>query len=80
MHDPDYKRPWMPWREVLSNTRFYVDIITVQVGIGRRAKQVIEVAWKPPPCGWIKLNTDVAASLETGRAGCGGLFSGPDSN
>lgn len=40
----------------------------------RKAPRVIEVDCLPPPCGWIKANTDGAAKGSPGHATGGGIF------
>ena len=39
-----------------------------------RAPRIIEVLWKPPPLGWIKVNTNGAAFGCLGLASSGGIF------
>ena len=36
--------------------------------------EVINIKWKPPQDGWIKINTDGTSKIVTGIAGCGGLI------
>ena len=43
-------------------------------GLPSKAPRIIHVPWTPPPCGWIKVNTDGAANGNPGLAGCGGVF------
>ena len=38
------------------------------------APRIIEVLWKPPPLGWIKVNTDGAAFGCPSLTGYGGIF------
>ncbi|XP_058742332.1 uncharacterized protein LOC131614798 [Vicia villosa] len=37
-----------------------------------RAPNIVEVIWKPPPRGWIKINCD-GAVISSGLSGCGGI-------
>lgn len=39
-----------------------------------KALTILQVDWRPPPCGWIKVNTDGAARGTPGHAGGGGIF------
>ena len=39
-----------------------------------RAPKIIEMEWKRPNIGWIKVNMDEAANGSPGIAGCGGIF------
>lgn len=39
-----------------------------------RAPRIIEIQWKSPTVGWIKVNTDGSANGSPGIAGCGGIF------
>jgi ribonuclease HI len=47
--------------------------------IAKAAVQKTEVliSWKPPPVGWVRLNTD-GSCKEGNRAGCGGLVRGSE--
>ncbi|GAU38278.1 hypothetical protein TSUD_119590 [Trifolium subterraneum] len=47
--------------------------------IDRESRKVEKlISWKPPPVGWVRLNTDGARS-EDGSIGCGGIIRGSDS-
>ncbi|KAH6776357.1 hypothetical protein C2S52_013918 [Perilla frutescens var. hirtella] len=37
-------------------------------------KVIKTVIWKPPPRGWVKINTDGSAVSEPGNLACGGIF------
>ncbi|PON88596.1 Ribonuclease H-like domain containing protein [Trema orientale] len=39
-----------------------------------RAPRIVEVHWRVPPAGWLKVNTDSAACSNPGLAGCSGVF------
>ncbi|MCI24501.1 ribonuclease H protein, partial [Trifolium medium] len=45
--------------------------------INEVTREVRLVSWKPPPDGWVKVNTD-GACKEGRIAGCGGLIRGSD--
>ncbi|MCI31045.1 ribonuclease H protein, partial [Trifolium medium] len=45
--------------------------------VGEVLHETIEVAWKPPPMGWVKMNSDVSCK-DNEIAGCGGLVRGSD--
>ncbi|KAH6825024.1 hypothetical protein C2S53_005089 [Perilla frutescens var. hirtella] len=40
--------------------------------------QVVPVIWRPPPCGWIKINTDGSTIGAPGSMAMGGIFCGSD--
>ena len=44
------------------------------LGRPARAPNIKSVIWSPPAPGWIKVNTDGAASCSPGVGGCGGVF------
>lgn len=39
-----------------------------------RAPRIIEIQWKSPTVGWIKVNTDGSANGSPSIVGCGGIF------
>lgn len=39
-----------------------------------KAPSITQVNWLPPPCGWLKCNTDDAAKGNPSHAGDGGIF------
>jgi ribonuclease HI len=45
--------------------------------IFRHNKEIVLIGWKPPPVGWVKLNSDGACKHD-GSAGCGGIIRGSD--
>ncbi|XP_055960966.1 uncharacterized protein LOC130015235 [Mercurialis annua] len=47
-------------------------------GIVSKAPKIIPVYWQPPPCNWIKVNTDGSALGAPGPAGAGGIFRNSD--
>lgn len=43
-------------------------------GHPRRATNIIQIDWHPPPCGWIKVNTEGTAKGSPGHTGGEGIF------
>ncbi|KAK2659082.1 hypothetical protein Ddye_005615 [Dipteronia dyeriana] len=43
-------------------------------GLPPKAPHILEVNWRPPPLGCLKVNTDGAAFGSPGLAGCAGFF------
>ena len=54
--------------ELLALQRLRVD------GHPAKALRVLEVIWRPPPPGWLKVNTEEATSEGPGLAGCASIF------
>ncbi|PNX89221.1 ribonuclease H, partial [Trifolium pratense] len=53
----------------------YSEAVGVSKVVTSRPKEAIQIGWKPPPSGWIRLNTEGSCD-EDGRIGCGGVLRG----
>lgn len=78
MHDEHFTRPRAPWWQILRWVGEYNRARQLHDVAMERTRQQIQIVWRPPPLGWIRLNTDDAARGVGGSAGCGGLFRGTD--
>lgn len=43
-------------------------------GRAAKAPSIVEMQWKPPEPGWIKISMDGSPNGSLGMAGCGGIF------
>ncbi|PNX90504.1 ribonuclease H, partial [Trifolium pratense] len=76
-HEVNFIRPTAPAMVVMNAVRSYVVADRV-LHIGKESRKVEKlITWKPPPVGWVRLNTDGAHS-EDGSIGCGGIIRGSD--
>lgn len=76
VHAVSFIRPRFPWQVILNFNFAYVHVVNAQVTTTCTAKRTIQVSWRPPSFGWVKLNTDGARKDRGARAGCGGLLRG----
>ncbi|KAK2417953.1 hypothetical protein QL285_040194 [Trifolium repens] len=75
MHDDDFVSPLRPWQVVIEYVKAYKkSMLAEKQTKHEREQQQINVNWRAPMTGWCVLNTDGAAKIGTGKAGCGGVL------
>ncbi|PNY10193.1 ribonuclease H [Trifolium pratense] len=77
IHDDNFRRPPQPVSLVAKFVRDYMHADLIFSKVFRHNKELILIGWKPPPVGWVKLNSDGACKHD-GSAGCGRIIRGSD--
>jgi ribonuclease HI len=75
MHDEEFVMPFRPWQVALEYVEAYKRSMQAeeQTKYGKMQQQV-EIKWQVPLAGYVVLNTDGAARIGVGKAGCGGVL------
>ncbi|CAJ2645452.1 unnamed protein product [Trifolium pratense] len=76
-HDGNFIRPLRPHSYIFQRTKEYLDVEKASRLVFDKVKEVVQIQWKPPSSGWIKLNTDGSCSND-GIIGCGGVLRGSE--
>ena len=76
-HGEEQVRPSHSWQSILGWVQQYRQADVSAIGGNVRQKMEIDVLWKKPEVGWIRLNTNRASRINI-AAGSGGLFRNQD--
>jgi ribonuclease HI len=76
-HNENYNRPYNPANVVMRSMRTYNLAVRETSPQIEPRQRVVFVSWKPPPVGWVRLNTD-GSCRDGGHIGCGGIIRGSD--
>jgi hypothetical protein len=76
-HNENYNRPYNPANVVMRSMRTYNLAVRETSPQIEPRQRVVFVSWKPPPVGWVRLNTD-GSCRDGGHIGCGGIIKGSD--
>jgi ribonuclease HI len=77
LYDDSFMRPASPINHVLKLVKDYKNADKVSRVVTSSHREMVFVGWKPPPNGWVKLNSD-GSCKDNGIAGCGGIIRGSD--
>jgi hypothetical protein len=75
MHDDEFVSPGTPWKVIEDYVSTYKFSVKMEEQTGpRQMQQWKDIRWLAPTPGWFVLNSDGAAKINEGRAGCGGVL------
>jgi ribonuclease HI len=75
VHDDEFVRPFRPWQVALEYVAAYKNNMMAEEKTKYgKVQQQLDIKWQAPMVGWVVLNTDGAAKIGVGTAGCGGVL------